>query len=52
MPFVKHLFKFISEGVQFYLAKVSGVLNESILNEVSSFDVKNKLCDKENDKWW
>ncbi len=54
MPFVKHLFKFISEGAQFYLAKVSGVLNESILNEFSSFDVKNKnrLCDKENDKWW
>ena len=54
MPFIKHSFKFISDETNFYLAKVSGILNESILNDFASFDVKNKhrLCDKESDKWW
>ena len=53
-PFVKHSFHYIDNEVNFYLAKIPGVLNENILNEYSLFDINNRyrLCDNETDKWW
>ena len=44
----------MSKESNFYLAKISGVLNETILNEYALIDVNNRhrLCDNETKKWW
>lgn len=53
-PFINHSFSFIEKESNFYLVKVPGGLNETILNEYSLFDPKNKyrFCDNESTKWW
>ena len=53
-PFINHSFSFMEKESDFYLVKVPGGLNETILNEYSLFDPKNKyrFCDNESKKWW
>ena len=53
-PFVKHSFTFMNKESNFFLVKIPGGLNETILNEYSLYNEKNKhrLCDNEINKWW